>query len=138
MAEAIARDIFSKNEMDIKVSSRGIYALQGESVSKNAALVMNNMGIDISSHTAKRIAFTDIDEADFIFTMTKSHKEFIETMLSYGVNKAFTIGEYSGHDKDIHDPFGGDINHYTVCAAELKELITFIADRLLKGAEGLN
>ena len=132
MAEAIAKEIFSEKKMNISVSSRGIYAFNGETVSENAVLAMKELGIsiDISSYRAVGVIRDDINGADYIFTMTQSHKEFVENNSPHKAESLFTIGEYTDHHKDIRDPFGGDINHYIACAAELKELITRMADKL--------
>ena len=132
MAEAIAKEIFSEKGMNISVSSRGLYAFNGESVSENAVLAMKELGvgIDISDHRAIGVVRDDIDGADYIFTMTQSHKGFVESNSPHKVENLFTIGEFTNHLKDIHDPFGGDINHYIACATELKRLITRMADKL--------
>ena len=137
MAEAIAKAIFLKNGMNISVSSRGIYAFDGEAVSENAVLAMKDLDIDIdiSNHKAIGVTLADIEGADYIFTMTQSHKAFIENHSPDKVKNLFTISEYAEHIKDIHDPFGGNINHYIACAEELKTLITRMADKLFNEME---
>jgi len=133
MAEALAKDIFSKKGINITTSSRGIYALEGEAVSKNAVAVMNEMGINANNHTAKPFTDFDAQNADYIFTMTKNHKEFVVSRFPDKEHNTFTISEYSGQvaPQDVSDPFGGSLERYMSCAKELFELITIISDKLL-------
>lgn len=135
MAEAIAKDVFSKAGLNIDVYSRGLYASDGKNASDNAVLAMEQMGLDIKNHTSKQINLGDIYEAHLTLTMTESHKAFIKMFAPYSVPKLFTIAEYANQDKDIDDPFGSDIETYKACAEKLEKLITLIAERLKREDE---
>lgn len=94
----------SKNIGNLTVSSRG-FGANGDKVSENSATVMRECGIDISSHTSKRLTTDDVTKADLIFCMTENHKQ---ALISCGVlqSKLYVLGD------GIPDPFGSDIQTY--------------------------
>ncbi|SKA75834.1 protein-tyrosine phosphatase [Caloramator quimbayensis] len=132
MAEAIAKSEAKKMNLDIEISSAGIHALKGDGASKNAVLVMQDMGIDLSCHIARPVSEGILEESDIILTMTKSHRDIILSMFPFVSGKIFTIMEYAGYDGDVVDPFGGDYNTYKECAVQLKNLIDKILDIIRK------
>ncbi len=93
----------SLNIKGITALSRG---LSGNSnpVSENSKAIANEFGFDISSHTSKVFSREDLS-ADYIFTMSKSHKDIL---VGFGAeeNKVFVL------KNGIFDPFGGDLNTY--------------------------
>lgn len=131
MAEAICRDIFAKNDIDIEVSSRGLSVLEEEPASENAIQAMAEMDIDLSEHMAKPLTMEDVERADLILTMTNAHKAFLEKTCAQTGTPLFTLKEYTGFGEgDICDPFGGDIYEYRRCAEELEECIIKLAEML--------
>ena len=90
----------------ITVLSRGL-AANGEGISKNAAAVMEEAGIDTLNHVSKTLCAEDTD-ADMFICMTKRHAE---VLLSAGAprEKVFVM------PREIPDPFGGDVSVYRRC-----------------------
>lgn len=123
MAEAIAKDEARKLHMDVDISSAGIYAIKGDSASLNASNVMGEMGLDVSCHMATPLSSELLGEADFVLTMTKSHKNTINSLYPDFSKKVFTLKEFIGENGDINDPFGGDINIYRNSASQIKDAI---------------
>ena len=99
----------------VQVKSAGM-SFSGDPASQNSVDVMNEIGIDISSHRSAVISASHIDWADRIFCMTDSHKA---ALIGAGVqeNKLFVLG--SG----IPDPFGRDIDAYRLCRNEITAAI---------------
>jgi len=131
MAEYLLKDKLQKmNIDDVEVESAGLSAFFPQKASKNAVLVMNELGINISSHVSKLISEDIIKESDLILTMEKYHKEAIVNVYPGVMDKVFTLKEYvlgSKDDLDVVDPYGGDIDEYRKCRDELNDLI----DKLL-------
>lgn len=97
----------SKNLKAVTVRSAGIYA-DGSPVSENSAAVMEEAGIDISSHTSAPLTADMIKAANRIICMSPAH---IEALVCAGVEREKLELLISG----IPDPFGGDINDYRAC-----------------------
>ena len=91
---------------DLEVQSRGLYA-DGSPVSENSALVMNELGIDISGHISRSLCREDLD-SDLFICLSDSHRL---ALLSLGIdeNKVLLLGD------GIPDPFGGNLTVYRVC-----------------------
>ena len=130
MAEAIAKYHSKLNNLNFEFASAGIYAIQGESASKNAIKVLEEKGIDLSSHIAKPVSYGLLKNSDLILTMTRSHKSSILSIYPEFEGKVFTLGEYVGEDRDIVDPFAGDINVYKACSQELEFIINKIFEKI--------
>ncbi len=109
MAEAFLRDYFSRNGMNVSVSSGGIAsnARDGMLTSLDAKLVMKDKGIILSEDSVsidlkKRPEL--IRQADLILTLTEKHKKDILEYNTSKDNKVFTLREFAGESGDIEDP----------------------------------
>ncbi|MDQ0285033.1 protein-tyrosine phosphatase [Desulfofundulus luciae] len=139
MAEALARDMVARKGLqgEIEVVSAGIAALPGSEASPQAVAVMEEMGLDLRSHRAALLTRRDVEEADLVLTMTKSHKQLIQEQAPDLAGKIFTLAEYAGRGGDVPDPFGGPVDVYRQCAGELRYLISLALDRLAAEKAGL-
>ncbi|AZT90732.1 low molecular weight protein arginine phosphatase [Caldicellulosiruptor changbaiensis] len=137
MAEYLLKDKLKRmNIDDIEVESAGLSAFFPQKASKNAVLVMNELGIDISSHVSRLINEDMIKESNLILTMEKYHKEAIINMYPGVMDKVFTLKEYvlgSKENLDVVDPYGGDVEKYRKCRDELNDLI----DKLLSKVDDI-
>lgn len=106
MAEGYLR---AKNIKNLSVSSCGLFT-DGSAVSKNSADVMNEIGLDISSHISRQITKEDIENADKIICMSPSHKQALE---SIGVINAEVLGG------GISDPYGCQLETYRLCRDQI-------------------
>ena len=75
MAEAVTRAVLKRDGIEAEVSSRGLFAHDGEPASDYAKLAMKNYGLSLDEHTAKTISREDIASADIVLTMTGSIKQ---------------------------------------------------------------
>lgn len=128
MAEGIARDLFSKkNIRNHFVLSAGIQNITGEPASENAVLVMQEIDLDISRHNSTLVRRELMEEADKILTMTIAQRDLLK--IAYfdidNIDKKVQTLSYfaNGEDKDVIDPFFGDIEIYRKTRDEIKELI---------------
>ncbi|MCL6558800.1 MAG: low molecular weight protein arginine phosphatase, partial [Firmicutes bacterium] len=122
MAEGVFKDVLKKRpelSREYEVASAGIAAFDGDAASLNAVKVlMDEWGIDISSHRARILTKEDVEEAYLILTMTRGHKKAVVSMYPGAEAKVFTLrefvsdtgaakeyGEYN-YALDIPDPYG--------------------------------
>ena len=102
MAEAYLKS----KELPLKVESRGFMS-DGDAVSENSVAVMQEIGIDISSHTSKTVSHDDL-VADRIICMSHSHAAAL-------INAGADPHRVSVLGGGIMDPYGGDIDTYRTC-----------------------
>ena len=112
-----------------EVCSRGIAAIDGMRASEYSVIAASELGADITSHLSHQITHADVSRADFIFAMTSSHASALKAAFPEFANKIFTIGEYA-LSADVSDPYGGDLSIYRECAAQLKEAVQKIYNKL--------
>ncbi|KUP05066.1 phosphatase [Bacillus coahuilensis m2-6] len=121
MAEALLR----KHQPDWNVRSAGIFAMEGNSASEGTKQVLKENDI-IHDHQSSMLTKDSLDWADYIFTMTTSHKETIRNQYPHVADKLFTLKEYvngKSNDHDVADPFGGPVPIYRETFLELHELV---------------
>lgn len=99
MAEALLQQRFPEKNID----SAGVGALVDHAADPASIKIMQEQGIDITSHTAKQIDEKLAQKADLIFTMSDSQTKWIEENFPFCRGKTFKLGHWNG--KDIADPY---------------------------------
>jgi len=130
MAEALAGLIFEQHNIDVSVCSAGVSAGDGYPASKNAIAAMHSEGIDLRTHKSTQVTEQLLSGANLILTMTSTHLNIVKSICPQ--SNAFTLSEYAMSDGDVSDPFGGSLEVYNDCAAQIKELIMASVPRLQK------
>ena len=129
MAEAIFNHL-QKNSVN-KAFSRGTNVFVEETINDKARTSLEKMAIFDCSHLSKQINEDDIIFADFVLTMTSSHKMFLKSLFPKYANKICTLFEKAyGRDKSISDPYGQNQEVYDMCANEIKEAIEILIEKL--------
>jgi len=128
MSEGFLIDYFSRNEMNVSVSSGGIAsnARDGMLISLDAKLVMKDIGITLSEDAVsidlkKRPEL--IKQADLILALTEKHKEDILKYNNSGDNKILTLREFAGEKGDIEDPSMKGFEGFRKARDEIKHCI---------------
>jgi protein-tyrosine-phosphatase len=109
ISEGFLRDFFSRNAMDVSVSSGGIAsnARDGMLISLDAKLVMKEIGIPLSDDSLSvdlKKHPEAMQEVDLILTLTEKHKEEIYSNFTLENKAIFTLREFAGETGDIEDP----------------------------------
>lgn len=128
MAEAICKMITAKNEYDCSPSSAGLFINDIDGVAQNAVRVMDEIGVDISSHIPTQLTVTLTNEADIIVPMTKNHAD---SLLSVGVDEQ----KIKRLEKDIPDPYMQSEEVYRCCRDTLIEEIEKMLGSLFNDTE---
>ena len=93
----------------VKVWSRGVAALEDRPMSGiSQALLLSEDGIIAASHRSRKLARADIDQADLILVMERSHVQFVTDRYPDATGRVFLLSQYARvlEFADIADPSG--------------------------------
>lgn len=121
MAAALAAAIFAREGLSFSVSSAGVSASDGSSASRNAIRAMEFEKIDLSAHKSRAALAEFLETATLVLTMTRPHLSRVKVICPAA--NAFTLGEFASSYMEIADPFGGNLEEYRTCAAQIKKLL---------------
>jgi protein-tyrosine phosphatase len=115
MAEGIARKIVNERGItDISIDSSGMDVIEATPATEEAAEMMKERGVDISSHISKQFAVPSEPDT-LVLTMTKRLKERILAENPTLAGRTFTLGEYArASAEDIPDPAKGQASYSQV------------------------
>lgn len=131
MAEAILRG----HELDdVTVRSAGVYAMEGAPISAHAEILVKKFQLPYSE-TANMVDINHMQSADYVLTMTESHKQLLLHMFPAYEHKIETLKTFveDATGSDVIDPFGGSLVNYEQTFEELQRLIDRLAMRLNGG-----
>jgi L-threonylcarbamoyladenylate synthase len=129
MAEGIARQALAQHlsckEIDdlsvlgYKILSAGTMGMSGMPASEGAIAACIDRGIDISSHQSNALSASLVEESDFIFTMTRFHRDTVLAWFPEATERCTQLDS----DADIGDPVGHPVAVYRACAAQIENAI---------------
>ena len=125
----MAEGFFNSYSNNSTSYSAGISVMTGSQVSNHSVDSLKEYNIDISKHIPVQINSIMLNDCDLVLTMTASHQKYLHAFYPEYADKIFSISEYTGC-KDISDPYGGDINTYKRCAAEIKNAVAMLIERI--------
>ena len=102
MAEGVLRDALT-DMSGVTVSSAGVGALVGHPADEHAVALMQERGLDISSHEARQLTPELIAENDLILVLESGHKRVIDGNEPSARGKVYRLGEWQ--NQDIPDPY---------------------------------
>ncbi len=94
MAEAMMRKIAEDEKIPVEVRSAGVAAMVGSSASPQAISVLKEKGID-HQHRSQSTTEELLQWAEWIFTMTTSHKQMLIQQYPQFAEKMYTLKEYA-------------------------------------------
>ncbi|GMA63553.1 low molecular weight protein arginine phosphatase [Alicyclobacillus fastidiosus] len=133
MAAALARHHAALQGVDVTVDSAGIYAFSGHPMARYATDALIRRQVVVPNHQSQPVTKELVTKADFIFTMTASHKDDLLYQYPEASGKTHTLLEFVGSDPsstDVADPFGGPVEVYEACAGELDGVIEQLMKKL--------
>ena len=104
MAEYLLKQAYP----DRLVHSAGISGLTGHPADEKAKQCMQRLGIDIRSHSARKLNTELIKQADLILVMSQNQQKHIEQQWPFAKGKTFRLGHWQS--KNIADPYQHDQN----------------------------
>jgi len=99
----------------VVVQSAGTHG-GGGGASAHALEVMAKRGIDLTDHVSTALSAEMLQQADYVFAMTRVHRETILQLAPSADPKVLLLLD----GKDIHDPMGSAVNEYKRCAQTIE------------------
>ena len=123
---------------DWQVESAGTWGLDGDPAAAGSQAVMNNLGIDISEHRARRVDYDLLRSYDLILTMENGHKEALCMEFPDFSDRIYMLSEMAGEKSDIDDPYGGAYSGYEQAAEDIQSYLEDGFDRIIQLASQTN
>jgi glycine hydroxymethyltransferase len=126
MAEGLLRRAMAGRN-GFRVLSAGVGAQEGQPPSAHAVGVMRELGIDVASTRSRMLTPELVDDAAYIFGMTRGHVDSITMLYPQAAEKTFLVREFDEtlepYEKDIPDPIGGSYELYRQCRDQIEQSI---------------
>ncbi len=139
MAAAIFRQIVTQhcqvNEWSIQ--SAGTWAEPGLPATEHAQSALAAQGIDLTAHRSQLLTADLLRATGVIVVMTRYQREAIQVEFPEVAHKTFLLSQLMGQDFDIEDPYGGPLDEYRRCAADLEGILRDGFPRLCELAESV-
>lgn len=138
MAEAVAKRIIEAQPEQyggFSAASAGVMCAGPSPASPQAVAVAAEHGCNLSQFVAKQITEDMVEQADYVFTMTRRHKQMLDYALPQYSGKVFLLTAYAMGDPsapDIPDPFGGSMEDYAQCFAVMEGQIASVLEKIKK------
>jgi L-threonylcarbamoyladenylate synthase len=110
------------------VLSAGLAAHRGSPASPETVELLDEDGIDLRSHESQMLTRTLVEQADRIFTMTRSHRDAIVSNMPEFAHKVRVLCP-SG--RDVADPMGGGEREYREAMAQISAHLDALVDEIL-------
>ena len=130
MAEAILRTKIKRNKIRRwDVSSCGIHAEVGGTISPNSKIALEDVGISVENFKPRQLTQKLIENSTIVICMTESQKKMLEAC-----GNVYCIKDICGYD--VPDPYGCNLDAYKVtrdsisraCDIILKNYVTTYKD----------
>ena len=121
-------------ELPIRVLSAGTSAGDGNRADRMAVEAMREVHIDISGHRTRGIVPSLIDGSDWIFTMTRAHRESIVSLMTSCEDRVQML---SRRNEDIPDPILHSLEGYRLVRDKIAVCLRDVV-RLVESANGMN
>jgi len=124
-AEALANVRIAKDHLPIAVISRALDQDPYEAAPEaNAAALLKERGVDVSTHRSTQITANDVRHSDVILTMTAAHRDKLIALFPDAKDKTFTIASYAaGKPDDVADAFGKPMDFYRAMAKQVEDYL---------------
>ncbi|WP_346703953.1 low molecular weight protein arginine phosphatase [uncultured Agathobaculum sp.] len=125
MAEGLFRAHGGEEQTGLAAASAGLFTQDGLPASDNAVTAAKELGADISAHRSRVLTHEMAQSARYLVCMTGAHYDRVCELFPDCADKVFTLTQ-----RDVSDPFGGDLDTYRRAASEIDEGVRSIIGRL--------
>ena len=126
MAEGLLRHMAGDR---VKVASAGLGAGHGQPPSAHAIEVLGKEGIDIEDIRSQPVSAHLLQQADYIFTMTRDHLDMLLLLFPEMASKTRLLRfeeAAKGGRADVTDPIGGSRATYESCKADIQRAVSHV------------
>ncbi len=117
LAEKLKCDESELAQHGFYVASAGISAGYGMPASPEAAELLRKRQIDLTLHSSQPLTERLLNQADYIYTLTKGHRRAI---LAERPEMADKVRVLAADGSDVPDPIGSGIDEYERCQATIE------------------
>jgi protein-tyrosine phosphatase len=107
----IAQGLLQREMADVEVTSAGLSASKGAQIDHVAHELLTSRGVDMSSHSARRLNERMCGAADLILVMELAQKQAIEKFYPMARGRVYRLAE--ADRVDVPDPFGRSARTYS-------------------------
>jgi len=115
MAEALLKQACQ----DKNIFSAGIEGMVDYPADPMAIACMQELGLDISNHVARRLDAAMMIRADLVLVMTTQQLKIVEERWSFAKGKVFRLGHW--RDKNIADPYQKGMSEFVLAKDLIQE-----------------
>lgn len=127
MAEGLFRAMDGQERTGLCAQSAGLFAYDGLPASEHAVLAAKEYGADLTAHHARQLTEQMVQDAAYLVCMTAAHYDRLLEKFPWAEDKVFTLAA-----EDVSDPFGGTLETYRACVAQLHKCVTALIENLEK------
>lgn len=127
MAEGLFRALDGENRTGLHASSAGLFVHEGLPASEYAVQAAGELGADLSGHRTRQLTPELVRQAQYLVCMTAAHYDRLVQAMPWAQDKVFTLAP-----DDVADPFGGTLETYRACAAQLADDVRTLIGNLEK------
>ncbi len=109
------------------VASAGTSAAFGMSASPESVDLLRAQGIDISMHASQALTDRLLNQADFVYTMTRGHRRAV---LAERPDLEARVQLLASDGSDVPDPIGGGLEEYERCQHAIERHLDQILARI--------
>ena len=114
------------------VESAGTWASNGRPAHPDMRKVAAEVGLNLSSHSARNVDSVPLGQFGLILTMEQSHKEALQIEFPAVRNRVYLLSEMLGITYDVPDPIGGPLDDYRATVRELDRLFKISLPRIVQ------
>lgn len=104
-------------------ASAGLGAWPGAPATPEAVEALRQLGISMGPHASRPLTREMLEDADQVFTMTRSHADAARDMAPEAATKITTLDPSGNGGADIQDPIGSPLSVYLDTARTIQRLI---------------
>jgi protein-tyrosine-phosphatase len=113
-----------------QIQSAGTWAEPGRPATQLSQAVMQRRGIDLAGHRSRPVDAALLAEVAVVLVMTRHHQEALQAEFPAVQDKILLLSQLIDRQFDVEDPFGGSLDDYELCAADLQNILSAGYDRL--------
>ncbi len=104
-----------------RIESAGTWAMEGYPIFPEVDDILQEKGIDFSSHRSRNITKDMLEQFALILVMEPGHKEALQAEFPKIAKRVYLLTEMIGENHPILDPIGGPPIEFKATAAEIEK-----------------
>jgi protein-tyrosine-phosphatase len=113
-----------------QIQSAGTWAEPARPATQLSQTVMQRRGVSLVDHRSRSVTAELLESVGVVLVMTRHHQEALLAEFPAMRGKVLLVSQLIDRKFDIEDPFGGSVDDYELCAADLQNILREGYDRL--------